>query len=912
MKSTEFTQKDRKKSTIVGLVIVALIVALCVTFVNLSRSNAAPVTFGYTGAPQEYTVPTSGWYKLEVWGAEGADVTSNSDTYLARSGGKGGYSYGAKYLTAGQKLYVYVGEKRATANKAGTAANSDAPRTATWNGGGGGGNRPNQGSGGGATDIRTTNLTNPLEGLTGVPGTDPRIITAGGGGGATSYPQTNTTYTVTGGAAAGVGGAGGGVNGQACGAAASGTPAGNFVCSGGTQTAGGVGSTSTGCSDSKPGGAGYGGDAYTLSWGGGGGGGWWGGASGGCYSNEVASGAGGSSNLQGVQTYVGATTAIDANMVANNNLGAGHATITFLEEGTPQVNTDSQTVFTSNAIAGANNGSIQSWTAPKRGIYRIETWGAEGGPLSATEFFHGSIGGEGGYSAGDIPLAAGQTLYFAVGGHGFASQFTNDQTGGWNGGGRISSTATQNTSGGGGGATDVRLMAPQNPTNPLDANELLSRIMVAGGGGGGDDGPNNTRTVASAGISNDGSGGAGGGLHGQPPLINGRIQGDELLTTCAAATDASGTTAQAEGTFKTWSNQCQGYRFAVGEVATFSSDIGGGGGGWWGGKTSNNNNGGGAGGSSFISGMPGAIGRNAGTHRTALTGASCAGTGALGGSGNSEVGCNESLSGFKFYNPKMIDGANCEWSNGVREMPYPTTNATTVSAPNGTASASGTTPNRWGVQTDLTVAVTDPDFINDFNNDHKICTGPKKMPDPFSSGMLRTWGKTGDGAARITLVSEIPDPDFIAGDIESKGLNEKSIRVDFGAVETDYTKVFDVLKDDNIPEADLKLDVSSSNVSYDIYFSDSQACINTIKGGGSTACTDSGDNNSGVKSGHGSGQKILATISGLDADKEYFFTVRATVTKGLLKDAIINYASTSASTLAVGDEDPSCSECRVY
>ena len=48
-------------------------------------------TFNFTGSIQTFTVPASGDYQLEVWGAQGGNVISNE-------GGKGGYAVGEKYL----------------------------------------------------------------------------------------------------------------------------------------------------------------------------------------------------------------------------------------------------------------------------------------------------------------------------------------------------------------------------------------------------------------------------------------------------------------------------------------------------------------------------------------------------------------------------------------------------------------------------------------------------------------------------------------------------------------------------------------------------------------------------------------------------------------------------------------------
>ncbi len=96
----------------------------------------------------DFTVPFTGTYLLEVWGARGS-----SDTY-AIYGGQGGYASGRLMLNAGETLYIYAG---------GTGSENG------FNGGGSG--RLDYHKGGGATDIRL--------------GTDSlyaRIIVAGGGG----------------------------------------------------------------------------------------------------------------------------------------------------------------------------------------------------------------------------------------------------------------------------------------------------------------------------------------------------------------------------------------------------------------------------------------------------------------------------------------------------------------------------------------------------------------------------------------------------------------------------------------------------------------------------------------------------------------------------------------------------------
>ena len=100
----------------------------------------------YTGSVQTFTVPKDGNYKFQLYGA-GSYPTS----------GKGAYTEGILNLTAGTKLYVYVGG---------------------YNGyNGGGSSRNGTVFGGGATDIRTANGAWDSEA-----GLRSRIMVAAGGG----------------------------------------------------------------------------------------------------------------------------------------------------------------------------------------------------------------------------------------------------------------------------------------------------------------------------------------------------------------------------------------------------------------------------------------------------------------------------------------------------------------------------------------------------------------------------------------------------------------------------------------------------------------------------------------------------------------------------------------------------------
>ena len=122
--------------------------------------------FDYTGNYQTFTVPTDGYYNIELWGAGGTVNTGTSPN----TAGRGAYTKGIIYLTKGENIYVYVGGSEI--NK---VENNYWVSEGGYNGGG-----PGESSGGGATDVRLTsgnwNDFNSLKS---------RIMVAAGGGGGT-------------------------------------------------------------------------------------------------------------------------------------------------------------------------------------------------------------------------------------------------------------------------------------------------------------------------------------------------------------------------------------------------------------------------------------------------------------------------------------------------------------------------------------------------------------------------------------------------------------------------------------------------------------------------------------------------------------------------------------------------------
>jgi hypothetical protein len=296
------------KKVLLYFTLVAILSLGGITGVHNVSAIVAPsdiVQFEYTGSVQNWTVPYTGKYQLEVWGAQGGGGS------YSLQGGKGGYSKGELLLTAGQSIYIYVGG-------AGTAGSGRNDIPGGYNGGGvainGSGTWDYEkssnlihGSGGGATDIRTSSNGNWYDNL------DQRIIVAGGGGGSGGADEVG--YATA-------GGDGGGLNGGTASNSIDGSR--RIGGAGGTQDRGGNAGEYNGDRGSATNGTlGAGGNSGTVSdnyyLGGAGGGGYYGGGGG---AGGGPGGGGGSGYVGGVQN--GETT-------AGARQGNGVAVITLLE-----------------------------------------------------------------------------------------------------------------------------------------------------------------------------------------------------------------------------------------------------------------------------------------------------------------------------------------------------------------------------------------------------------------------------------------------------------------------------------------------------------------------------------------------------------------------------------------------------
>ena len=225
-----------------------------------------------------------------------------------------------------------------------------------------------------------------------------------------------------------------------------------------------------------------------------------------------------------------------------------------------------------------------TYTVPRTGLYKLETWGAQGGTVvySSTTY----RGGYGGYSTGMVSLKKGDILYLNVGGAGTGGISSSTFAGGYNGGGAIASTntTTDHYHASGGGATHIATKEGLLSTLSSDINSIL---IVSGGGGGG------YRHTAGAGYSSIGGEGGGhlgakstlGGSNGKQGLGGSQTEGGKYTGSTESTSTMFGSFGQGGTTNKSWGSAGGGGFYGGG--ASFAN-------------TNANGNSGGGGGSGYI------------------------------------------------------------------------------------------------------------------------------------------------------------------------------------------------------------------------------------------------------------------------------------------------------------------------
>ena len=419
--------------------------------------------FDYTGGEQTFTVPKTGYYKLEVWGAQGG-------THSTSIGGYGGYSTGIIKLNEADNLYVHVGGT--------TTAESGG-----YNGGGTGvSNIYGLGrGGGGATHIAT--VSGSLASLSAK--INNILIVAGGGGGGASWTDGKQYFS---------GGGGGGISGVV-----------------GVKYSAGV----TTVAGNQTSGNAFGlGQNGTTAWSAGSGGGLYGGKSGKHSGGAGGSGYIGNTNLINKSMYcynctmstaestkTFSTTCTNTTATANcSKQGNGYAKIVYI--GSNENNIPDEVYYTYDY---SYTGEQQIFTAPLDGYYKLEVWGAQGGTVTSYR------GGYGGYSSGAVALKKGDKLYVNVGGAGQGGAVSTNYTGGYNGGGATNGTGADHYHASGGGATHIAKVSGQLAS--IGVSKLDQVLIVAGGGGG--------AYIHNAGTGYASIGGSGGGYIGTAATTSG-------------------------------------------------------------------------------------------------------------------------------------------------------------------------------------------------------------------------------------------------------------------------------------------------------------------------------------------------------------------------------------------------------
>lgn len=154
----------------------------------MTGPKSLDVLYTYTYNSNNYhtfVAPKSAYYYVECWGGQGDYGYNDSEDRFTRSNdpGYGGYVAGFIKLVGGDIIYVYCGN-------GGLKQTSNVVKY-NYNGGGSGHSMTNEGAGryiyegagGGATDLRLSNNSDPLN----LDSLKTRIMVSGGGGGGSSY-----------------------------------------------------------------------------------------------------------------------------------------------------------------------------------------------------------------------------------------------------------------------------------------------------------------------------------------------------------------------------------------------------------------------------------------------------------------------------------------------------------------------------------------------------------------------------------------------------------------------------------------------------------------------------------------------------------------------------------------------------
>lgn len=277
--------------------------------------------------------------------------------------------------------------------------------------------------------------------------------------------------------------------------------------------------------------------------------------------------------LDSSNNLVKGTKTTDVVTVTQSDIVDNKMTINYLSQD-GLINITRTVEFIDSTYNYSYNNSFYEFVAPINGVYKIETWGANGNDASSNK------GGIGAYTSGEIALSKNEKIYLYVGGAGEGAK------GGYNGGGN---TALNGIAGG--GATDIRLR-----DGLWDSDDgLKSRIMVAGGGGG----------ATSSTCGSDSRIGGNGGILTSSSFVK-QSNCTSVWTLAIGASQISGGNLEVYDTSGNRTNTLNGGVFGKASSTYDGTILSGGGGGYYGGASSALGSPA-TGGSSFVSGCDGCI-----------------------------------------------------------------------------------------------------------------------------------------------------------------------------------------------------------------------------------------------------------------------------------------------------------------
>ena len=229
-------------------------------------------------------------------------------------------------------------------------------------------------------------------------------------------------------------------------------------------------------------------------------------------------------------------------------------------------------------------GGEQTFVAPVTGVYKLETWGAQGGNIIVDNL--NINGGYGSYSLGSVSLKQNNKLYLNIGGSGETTSLENtDVSGGYNGGGTSGylSGIYETIWGSGGGATHIALKSGLLASLESSKESILI-VSGSGGGSGYYIAKNKKAFIGGSGggyIGNNGEGTTGGYGFGGTQIAGG-LRNNRL---------------NANGTFH---GSGESGSFGVGGSFNKTMKCSGGGGGFYGGGSGHSEGSGAGGGSGYI------------------------------------------------------------------------------------------------------------------------------------------------------------------------------------------------------------------------------------------------------------------------------------------------------------------------